>query len=256
MFNFWGILPANAATPTGVLNVIKSQENTQEWTEITKRLQTVGAKYCVIPLANIKNVEDLGQQRVLLLPNVETLTASQAMVLQEWMSRGGRLIASGPVGNLSSLGVRQALRNMLGGYWGFNLNDIQELQSAKTNTQAWANQTELFGKVLGAVMIADNPQTQTSAVWNSQNQSAAILTTERSTFLGWRWGTDKNSTTELDTAWLKALLNNYLKLATKPEVSPAQKCPPSSINITLIKPTAISNTNSRQPINQPRKVTV
>jgi uncharacterized lipoprotein YddW (UPF0748 family) len=256
MFNIWGILPANAATPTGVLNVIQSQENVEQWTEINKRLQAVGAKYCVIPLAHINNVEDIGQQRVLLLPNVETLTPVQAMALEEWMRRGGRLIASGSVGTLSSLGVRQSLRNMLGGYWGFNLNDAQELQPAKTNTQEWATQKELFSKVLGAVMIPDNSNTQIAAVWNSQDQAAAVLITERSTFLGWRWGTDTASTKELDTAWLKALLNSYLKLSTAQGVNPTLNCPPSSVNKNTIKTPAISKKNPTKPGNQNRRVTV
>ncbi|MBD2292179.1 family 10 glycosylhydrolase [Anabaena sphaerica FACHB-251] len=256
IFNFWGILPTNAATQKGVLNVIQNQENAQQWTGITKRLQAVGAKYCVIPLANINNVADLGQQRVLLLPNVETLTPGQAIALEEWMNRGGRLIASGPVGTLSTLGVRQALRNMLGGYWGFRLNDVQELQPAKSHAQEWATQKELFGKVLGAVMIPENSKTQIPAVWNSQDQAAAVLTTESSTFLGWRWGTDKDSTAELDTAWLKALVNNYLKLSTTQGISPSTNCPLSSATRTIQPTPIISNTNPTKPGTKPRRVTV
>ncbi|MBD0388473.1 MAG: family 10 glycosylhydrolase, partial [Nostoc sp. C3-bin3] len=47
-------------------------------------------------------------------------------------------------------------------------------------------------------------------VWNSKDNPAAVVTTERSTFLGWRWGTDTASAVGLDNAWLKAAINYYL----------------------------------------------
>jgi uncharacterized lipoprotein YddW (UPF0748 family) len=263
MLTFWGILPANATIQTGVFNVIQSQENSQEWTEITKRLQAVGAKYCVIPLANIKNVEDLGKQRVLLLPNIEKLTPIQLIAIKEWIVKEeGRLIATGPIGNLSSLGVRQALKKMLGGYWGFNLGDVQKLQPTSSNLQDSTDQKKLFGKVLGSVMIPENTNTQIAAIWNSQDQAAAILKTENSTFLGWRWGTDKNSTLELDTAWLKILVNNYLKLSITSGINPVVSCPVSALKKTTETTLKISNTNLRiNPITTitattPRRVAV
>jgi uncharacterized lipoprotein YddW (UPF0748 family) len=256
MFSIGGILPVNASTQTGVFNIIQSEENVEEWTGINKRLQAVGIKYCVIPLANINNLEDVGKQQVLFLPNVEKLTPVQAMVLKKWMNQGGRLIASGPVGNLSTPGVRQALRNMLGGYWGFNLNDAQELQPAKDNIQEWKNQKELFSQVWGAVMIPENSQTQIAAVWNDQNQPAAVLTTENSTFLGWRWGKDQDSHAQLDTAWLKTLVNSYLKLSTQKGVNPAANCPQSSVNTTTRKTLETSSTNISQTENKPRQINV
>ncbi|AFZ60214.1 family 10 glycosylhydrolase [Anabaena sp. PCC 7938] len=255
VFNLLEILPTKAATEVNVLGVIKSQENSNQWKGITNRLQAVGAKYCVIPLDSVKNVADLGKQQVLLLPNVEVLTPVQAIALEEWMSRGGRLIASGPIGSLSTPGVRQLLRTLLGGYWAFSLSQAQELQPAKTNSPEWANRKELFGKVIGAVMISDHPSTQVAAVWNSQDQQSAVLTTERSTLLGWRLGTDTAATADLDTAWLKAALSRYLKWPNKKIVGEVANCSPASENLpTTTQSPVLGNINPPTTRNKPRRV--
>ncbi|MBD2445847.1 family 10 glycosylhydrolase [Nostoc sp. FACHB-152] len=208
------ILPVKAATEEPVLSVVQSPENTQQWTGITKRLQSSGFKYCVIPLSEIKSAADWGDRKILFLPNVETLTPAQVIALEGWTSKGGKVIASGPVGSLSAPGVRQFLRSLLGSYWGFGLDGTQQLKPAKTKSQAWANQTELFGKVRGGVLIADGISSQVSAVWNTQDSPAAVVTTESSTLLGWRWGTDAASTLELDNAWLKAAINRHFTTAS------------------------------------------
>ncbi|MBN3894014.1 MAG: family 10 glycosylhydrolase [Nostoc sp. NOS(2021)] len=210
ILNSFSILPVRAATEEPVLSVVYGQENANQWTGISDRLQAIGVKYCVIPLNDVKSAADWGDRRILFLPNVETLTPTQAIALEEWMSNGGRLIASGPVGNLSSPGVRQLLRSVLGGYWGFSLSDTEQIKPTKTNIPEWVNQTELFGKVRGGVMIPNDMGSESPAVWNSKDNPAAVVTTERSTLLGWRWGTDAASAAELDNAWLKAALNHYL----------------------------------------------
>lgn len=210
VLNFLSILPVTAATEEPVLSVVYGQENANQWRGISDRLQTTGMKYCVISLSDVKSGGDWGDRRVLFLPNVETLTPTQAIALEDWMSRGGRLIASGPVGSLSSPGVRQLLRSLLGGYWGFSLSDTEQIQAAKTKIPEWTNQTGLFGKVRGGVVIPNDMGTESPAVWNSKDNPAAVVTTERSTFLGWRWGTDTASAAELDNAWLKTSVNHYL----------------------------------------------
>lgn len=210
LLNFLGILPVTAATEEPVLSVVYGQENANQWRGISDRLQTIGVKYCVISLNDVKSGGDWGDRRVLFLPNVETLTPTQAIALEDWMSKGGRLIASGPVGSLSSPGVRQLLRSLLGGYWGFSLSDTEQIQAAKTKIPEWTNQTGLFGKVRGGVVIPNDMGTESPAVWNSKDNPAAVVTTERSTFLGWRWGTDTASAAELDNAWLKTTINHYL----------------------------------------------
>ncbi|MEH2414261.1 glycoside hydrolase family 10 protein [Nostoc sp.] len=210
ILNSFSILPVRAATEEPVLSVVYGQENANQWVGISDRLQAIGVKYCVIPLNDVKSAADWGDRRVLFLPNVETLTPTQVIALEEWMSKGGRLIASGPVGSLSAPGVRQLLRSLLGGYWGFSLSDTEEIKPVKTNIPEWANQTQLFGKVRGGVVIPNDMGTESAAVWNSKDNPAAVVTTERSTLLGWRWGTNTASAAELDNAWLKAALNHYL----------------------------------------------
>jgi uncharacterized lipoprotein YddW (UPF0748 family) len=210
ILNLFSILPVNAATEEPVLSVVHSQENANQWTGITDRLQTIGVKYCVIPLDNVRSAADWGDRRILFLPNVETLTPSQAIALEEWMSKGGRLIASGPAGSLSAPGVRQLLRSLLGGYWGFSLSGTEEIKPAKTKLPGWASETALFGKVRGGAVIPNDMGAQSPAIWNSKDNPAAVVTTERSTFLGWRWGTDTASAAELDNAWLKTTVNYYL----------------------------------------------
>lgn len=247
IFNCCGILPATATSREPVLTVVHSQDNNQEWAEITKGLQAVNVKYCVIRLANVRSGVDFGDRQVLFLPNVERITPIQAVALQEWMSKGGKVIASGAVGSLSVPGVRQLLRSLLGGYWGFSLNQTQQIQPSKSPNHQWANQNGLFGSVKGGVLIPNNVSTQGAALWNSLDNPVAVVTTERSTFFGWRWGTNTASSADLDNNWLKAALNRHLSaenvqkkitgasptcgtsVATAPSSSPLSFTPYSSL---------------------------
>ncbi|MBR8837620.1 MAG: family 10 glycosylhydrolase [Stigonema ocellatum SAG 48.90 = DSM 106950] len=224
-------LPATGTTSEPVLSVVQSQENVNQWMGITNRLQATGVKYCVIPLASVNNAADWGNRGVLFLPNVETLTPGQAIALEEWISKGGQLIVSGPVGTLSTPGVRQLLRTLLGGYWGFSLNDAQKLQPLPAKMQEWASQNGLSGQVHGGVVITDNLTSQAAAVWDSKDNPAAVVATERSTFFGWRWGVDAASPPELDTAWLKAALNRHMKTLSANKVDGgSQNCSTSVVS--------------------------
>ncbi|MDZ8183349.1 MAG: family 10 glycosylhydrolase [Nostoc sp. ChiSLP02] len=243
ILNLLNALPAKAVIEEPVLSVVHSQENANQWAGITDRLQSIGAKYCVIPLDNVKSLGDWGDRRILFLPNVETLTPTQAIALEEWMSKGGRLIASGPAGSLSAPGVRQLLRSLLGGYWGFSLSSTTEIKPAQTKIPGWANQTELFGKVRGGVVIPNDMGTQSPAIWNSKDNPAAVITTERSTFLGWRWGTDTASAAELDSAWLQAAVNYYL-MAPAPS-NRMKKIEGGSPNCSTTVPTVAGRSDAR-----------
>ncbi|WP_017315855.1 family 10 glycosylhydrolase [Mastigocladopsis repens] len=215
IFNLLNVLPATATTSEPILSIVHSEENANQWPGITNRLQAAGVKYCVIPLSSVKNAADWGDRVVLFLPNVELLTPAQAIALEEWMSKGGRLIASGPVGSVSAPGVRQLLRTLLGGYWGFSLDRPQKLQPApKAKFLEWANQNGLFGEVRGGVVIPDNITSQAAAVWAGKDNPAAVVANERSTFFGWRWGVDSASPAQLDNAWLQATINRYVKNPT------------------------------------------
>ncbi|MGB3640226.1 MAG: family 10 glycosylhydrolase [Rivularia sp. (in: cyanobacteria)] len=246
--SLFNILPATAATEP-VISVIQSRENANQWKGITTRLEQAGVNYCVIPLNRIRNTHDWGSRTILLLPNVETLTPSQAISLEEWVGKGGNVIASGPVGSLSAPGVRRLIKDVLGGYWGFSLDTPQKLQPSKDKLQRWANNKNLIGEVRGGVVVPNSPA-QTAARWESQNNSAAVLATSRSTFFGWRWGVDSAANPSLDSAWLQAALKRHASLpnaiksipggATECDNSAVAQTPATNSNNSLTQ----TNTNS------------
>lgn len=223
--NILGILPAKAINNNPVFSVVNSQDNPEQWQGITNRLQKLNINYCVIPLRQVKTTDDWGKAKVLFLPNIEFLTTEQAISLDQWVSQGGYLIASGPVGNSSSPGVRQLLKKLFGGYWGFSLTTTENLQPTNTIIPQWVNQIELFGRVRGGVIIPNHTDHKSAVIWNSQERPTAILTTEKSILLGWRWGVDQVASTGLDIAWLKASLNRYLQLPAKSKIKIANPAP-------------------------------
>ncbi|MEA5568275.1 glycoside hydrolase family 10 protein [Anabaena sp. UHCC 0399] len=246
--NCLNILSVKAATPAPVLSVVQSPENTQHWIGITKRLQTIGVPYCVLPLERVKSAADWGDRQVLFLPNIETLTPAQAIALEAWTNKGGNLIASGAIGSLSTPGVRQLLKNLLGSYWGFSLKDKQQLKPSKTQLPAWINQKGIFGQVHGGVLVPNDGASKAVAVWNSQDNPAAVVTTERSTLLGWRWGTDAASSAELDTAWLQVALNRHISIPANGNqniTESAPNCPAPIAKTPSTSPTSPTDTINR-----------
>jgi uncharacterized lipoprotein YddW (UPF0748 family) len=243
-FTSWVILPAVASTDVPVLSVVQSQENANQWTGIINRLQAMGVSYCVIPLASVRTAADWGDRRVLFLPNVESLNPAQAIALEEWMNKGGRVIASGPVGSLSAPGVRQVLRDALGAYWGFSLSSPTNIQRANNQAPEWVRRDGLTGKVRGGVVVpTDTATSQTAAVWDAKDSPPAVVTTASSTVFGWRWGVDAAAPSELDVAWLRAAINRYLQVpaASSPISGAAGNC---STNVAVAPtPAPPANTN-------------
>lgn len=245
IFNLLSI-PATAASDTN-LTIIYSQDNANQWSGITSRLQAAGVNYCVVSLDSIRTATDWGERKVLFLPNVETLSPAQAIALEEWMSKGGRLIASGPVGTTSAPGVRQLVRALLGGYWGFSLNNVQKIQPTKVKvTQDWAK-AGVFGQVRGGVVISDESTGQPAAIWDTKDNSTAVLTTDRSTFFGWRWGVDTVAASELDSRWLTAAINRHMQLppgASRTVSGGAKNCVTSVAKLPKSSPSTSINTNT------------
>lgn len=200
------------------ISIVYSQENANQWAGISKRLQAVGVDYCIIPLNRVQTVGDWGERRVLLMPNIENISPSQAIALEEWMSKGGRLVATGPFGVSSSPGVRQLLRTLTGGYWGFSLNDAETLQASKIKNIDWNNQPGLSAQVRGGVVIPDGLNTQVAAIWNN-NDRPAVLATERTTLLGWRLGADGVANPEVDQNWLRIAIARHFKLPSNVAVN-------------------------------------
>lgn len=252
---------------TSQISVVYSAENANQWGEISKRLQAAGLSYCIVPLHRVQTFGDWGERRVLLMPNVENITPMQAIALEEWMSRGGRLIATGPVGVSSSPGVRQLLRNLLGGYWGFSLNDAQSLQPSKIKNMDWNLQSGLSGQVRGGVVVPDSLNTQTAAVWSTNNNSAAVIATERTTLLGWRFGGDTVANPQIDQNWLRVSVERHLRLPSNVATSieggdkncitnvasiPNPSQPRTSPNPVTTNPPPVTNVGSTPNLNQPR----
>lgn len=245
-------LPTVGAETTG-FGVVKSEENTNEWTGITKRLQATGVSYCVVDLASVKSAVDLGDRPVLFLPNIEVLTPVQAIALEEWMSRGGRVITSGPIGNMSQPGVRQLLRSLLGAYWGFSLSTPSNLQPLRIKTQEWVRQNGLSGTVQGGVVIPASLTSKPAAVWQSKDSPPAVVTTERSTVLGWYWGVAASA--ELDSAWLKAALDRYSQPAAVTTTAAPKNCNGAVVTANAPKPkppTPPKSTATREVRREPR----
>jgi uncharacterized lipoprotein YddW (UPF0748 family) len=202
------LIPGSAIAQSARLGVVRSQENATQWGGIINRLNASGVSYCVLDLQNVRSEADLAGPAVLFLPNVETLTQEQAIALEAWMSKGGRVIVSGPVGNLSAPGVRQLLRTMLGAYWAFPLSEPTMVQPLRTRTQEWVTR-DLAGTIHGGVVVPTGLNSQTAATWSGPDTPPAVVTTNRTTFFGWRWGVDTVASPTLDLGWLKAAMTRY-----------------------------------------------
>jgi uncharacterized lipoprotein YddW (UPF0748 family) len=62
-------------------------------------------------------------------------------------------------------------------------------------------------------LIPTGINSKPAAIWQSKENQAAVVTTDRSTVLGWRWGTN-TAASELDSSWFRAALSRYIPLST------------------------------------------
>ena len=191
------------------LGVVKSPDNQADWSAITDRLQSTGVDYCVVDLSQVNQRSDLGNTQLLFLPNIERLEPEHLATLQEWMRQGGRVIVSGSVGIASQPEVRNRLRSLLGAYWGFGLTQPSRLERLSISSPSWIPNAGLVGEVQGGVVIPASIDAQTVAVWNQPESPPAVVTTEQSIFLGWRWGVDGEAPAAVDVVWLQAALSHY-----------------------------------------------
>ncbi|HEY9649425.1 MAG TPA: family 10 glycosylhydrolase [Coleofasciculaceae cyanobacterium] len=232
------LLPS-AWAGTAQLGIVKSRENEGHWLEITQRLQATGVDYCIVDWANIQKASDLGGTSLLFLPNIELLTPAQLMALQEWVSKGGRLIVSGPVGTLSGPEIRTRLRSLLGAYWGFGLTDASKLEPLTTTNQGWVQQSGLTAMIRGGVVIPASLNSSAVAVWREDEKPPAVVSTDQTIFFGWRWGIDQVASPEVDSAWLRAALSRYNvtpTLTPDEAVRSPQQCTPSPPPVVVSTP--------------------
>lgn len=216
----WASFPLAALAGEGRLGIVRSQENSSQWTGILTRLQNAGADYCELNLSDLHPNADLQDVGILFLPNIETLNGAQVTRLKTWVEKGGKIIVSGPTGSLSQPQVRSQLRSLLGAYWGFPLTNPSTLEPLRVKSQAWAAQVGLSSTIRGGVIIPAGLESKTAAVWQADGTPPAIVVTQQSIFLGWRWGVDAVASIELDAAWLQAALTRYGVLTAESPTQP------------------------------------
>lgn len=203
------LITSPALAAESVLGIVKSTENQAQWSEITDRLQRVGIDYCIIDSSSWQEESDLGNISVILLPNVSNINGVQTQSLQQWMNRGGKAIVTGPTGNSSQTQIRYQLRSLFGAYWGFSLSDAATLELSQNIPVEWYGRPQLSHTLTGGALIPVGIDSRIAAVWLGENETAAAIVNENTTFLGWRWGYDAVAPATLDAAWLQAALNRY-----------------------------------------------
>lgn len=192
-----------------VLGVVKSPENIGQWAEIKNRLDRVGVNYCVVETENWQQEIDFGSISVLLLPNVESFNGSQAGAIERWMDKGGKVIVTGPTGNLSTPDIRDRLRSRFGAYWAYPLPVPTTLELSVNTPPQWYGRPLLEQTFIGAAVLPTDDRAETAANWLNDSNPPAAIVTDNSTVLGWRWGANAVADASLDTAWLQAALNRY-----------------------------------------------
>ncbi len=203
------VISSQAAATLAQLGVVKSQENEGQWGTITNRLRAAGIDFCVIEAADWQSEGDLRNIRVLFLPNVPILNGLQADALGSWVRQGGRLLISGPTGSLSQPEIRSQLRSLFGAYWGFANSNPSTLKLADVSPLPGIRSADLTSTFMGGVIIPTSVNSQTAAFWRLEGKPPAVVITDNSTFLGWRWGVEGVATAPLDAAWLEASLGRY-----------------------------------------------
>ena len=195
-----------ALSPLMEIGVVRSRENAQQWSEILARLKVLAVDYCVLDSQNWQEEADLERVRILLLPNVGNITGAQAITLDNWVQRGGKLIVAGTTGTLSSSEVRSRLKQLFGAYWGFPLSTPSTLVLEEPSI---SGNKEFSSTIVGGVVIPTNLNSETAAVWLAEGNPPAVVMSDNSTYIGWRWGVDNVSPVSLDTAWLNLALKRY-----------------------------------------------
>ena len=215
-----------------VLGVVRSADNASYWQQITARLDAANLRYQVIDWDRVGQNTRFDGISVLFLPDVTHVSAEQVLALQDWVNRGGLMIASGRTGTSGSAGVRRAFQSLLGAYWESSLSEPVTLQPVALNSQRWLREGDTESLVIGGTLIPTGLGSQSVATWRTQGTSGeplegsatntvAIITTRQTVFLGWRWGHPDQSLADFDGQWLVAVLNRFqnalpIRTATPP----------------------------------------
>ncbi|MEL7036156.1 MAG: family 10 glycosylhydrolase [Cyanobacteria bacterium J06592_8] len=247
------VLGSSTAIAGAVLGVVRSS-NATDWSQIEGRLQAGQINYRTVDLNNIRSVTDLAGIQVLFLPNLEDLKTEQIKVIQQWVNQGGKLIASGPVGQRSTPLARQLLRTLLGSYWAFPLSTPAQPESKSNRCREqicrdltqWSPSVKSEGTVSGGVLIPSSLESYTAGVWTGSGGSPSVITTRNATYIGWRWGSSEGA--DIDASWLQAAVNRYQN-TYNPGV--AANTPPAPSQPTFTNsPSNPQNSQETQPSEQ------
>lgn len=201
---WWSSAPLAFAAQATPLVVVKPPDPGM-WDTLKGRIERLNLRYRVLSLDDLKP-DNLGEAKVVFLPNLTTLTIEQVTGLQQWVEAGGRLIVSGPVGADSPPEVRDALKQLLGSYW------LQPL-AAPAHTQVqlsqpWAKLGNTVSTVQGGVLIrSEDSPASVAANWDDSSGAPAVSITDETTYLGWQWGLTSPT---FDRDWLAAAVERFL----------------------------------------------
>ncbi len=242
---------AIALPPLTEVGIVRSRENAQQWPEILARLQVLDLNYCVLDSQNWQEEADLDRVRILLLPNVGNISGAQAIALDNWVNRGGKLIVAGTTATLSSAEVRSQLRNLFGAYWGFPLSTPSTLVLEDPSI---LGNKEFSSTIVGGVVIPTAVNSETAAVWLAEGKPPAVVMSDNSTYIGWRWGIDNVSTVALDTAWLNLALKRYgvhsIPNSMTTSSTQEQPCNPRATNKEIPYPLLPDSSQQTQPVDR------
>jgi uncharacterized lipoprotein YddW (UPF0748 family) len=191
------------------LGVVKTEENTVQWEEITNRLGGMNIDYCTIEFSRLSQQLPQSKLNTVFFPNVKTWTSLEVRTLEEWVNQGNRVIVSGETGIRSTLDLKNRLRSLLGAYWGFSLTTNTNLTPVTVQQQDWLNNLPPSVPIRGGAVIPFGLNSHTAAVWNTSGSLPAIVMGDRSVFIGWEWGQDQVSSAVVDQFWLKGILASY-----------------------------------------------
>ena len=235
-----------AQTQQPVVGLVKGEETADQWQTITDRLDATGLAYRIINWRDLQRSADFGDVTVLFLPSLETIAPEQLLGLQAWLNRGGGLIVSGAVGSQSSAGIQNALRSLLGAYWAADLSQPQSVLPLQLASQRWVRQADASSTAIGGLLVPTSLASQPVAVWNQADpaqrgasSNTAVVVTQKTTFLGWRWGDQNSSLAEFDQSWLRAAVSRFGSLPpllAAPASRPVR--PAAPVALTLMAPVA------------------
>ncbi|WP_245788942.1 glycoside hydrolase family 10 protein [Spirulina major] len=237
-------VPAAAIAQDLSLTVVRDPSNQTQWSGITRRLQALDVAYCVL------EGTDLHPQRlpqpanaVMVLANISALNASQGMAIAAWLQQGGRIIATGNTGSLAPEAVKTQLQTLLGATWGFPLTTPTALQ---LNATLPVPALPLATPLQGAAILPTDGKSRVLAHWQTQRSTPAIVATDQTVFLGWRWGNDQVASVNTDVAWFEALLQQYGRLRSS-GFGNGQNCATGSNTITQTVTQTVSQANPPAP---------